>query len=247
MIGIMDWGVGGLGVYKTFRAKDDAMDVIYVSDSGYTPYGKTSRDELRTRLAKVAEFYKSHSVHEVIVACNAASSVLDGDAENFAGVTFSGIISAGVRAIAASPFHSVGVIGGGLTIRSQAYQSRLKDFDRRFSFEPAQPLSALVESGQLQGPEVEAPVADVLNRLGNVEAILLACTHYPALAPVFRKLAPSTALLDPAEFVQIPVRKKNSASEPRLRVFTTGEREPMQRAARAAWAFESLAISQVKI
>lgn len=48
-IGICDWGIGGLGVYKELRKRGSNADIVYFSDSGYTPYGKVPKDELHER------------------------------------------------------------------------------------------------------------------------------------------------------------------------------------------------------
>ena len=252
MIGIMDWGIGGLSVYKTFPGDD----VLYFSDSGYTPYGRLERTELRDRLSAVARFYKLHGVSEVRVACNAASSALDADEENFEGVKFSSILPAGVAAVRASEAKRVGVIGGLLTINSGLYQKRLASIDKQFSFAPAQPLSALVERGALSGEEVERAVGDVLSALGDVDAILLACTHYPALSAVFKTLAHEVELLDPAAHVWPQTQTQTSQTQARTQtrtrtrtplVFTTGSPTQMRTSAQAAWSLDLPGIERVQL
>jgi glutamate racemase len=236
MIGIMDWGIGGLSVYKTLPAHLSLNPVLYFSDSGFTPYGKTERATLRERLARIASFFAERGVHEVYVACNAASSALNSDHEKFKDVVFHSIIPAGIEAVRVCDAHRVGVIGGELTMNSGLYQKRLADLDRCFSFTSAQPLSAFVESGELEGAAVEAAITSVLSRLGSIDALLLACTHYPAFRQVFQRLAPSLTLLDPAQYVwQFPEHDVGSTQLPHLSLVTTGSVTQTQIAAHLAW------------
>lgn len=62
----------------------------------------------------------------------------------------------------------------------------------------------LVESGRLEGPEVEKTVSESLQPLlrAGADIIVLGCTHYPFLLPVMEKIAgPSVRFIDPAPAV----------------------------------------------
>jgi glutamate racemase len=203
-----------------------------VSDSGFTPYGRVPCDDLRARLRVVARHLATQGAREVLVACNAASAALRADDEEMHGVWLRGMVPAARRAVASSSAVRVGVIGGLGTISSGLYARALSSLERELRFASAQPLSALVEAGVLDGGEVCDVVSDVLTRLGDVDAILLACTHYPALAPVFRRLAPGVELLDPA--VEVLPTIADEGGE-RLVFATTGDVEASRSAARAAF------------
>jgi glutamate racemase len=99
-------------------------------------------------------------------------------------------------------------------------------------FQPAQPLSAFVEAGELDTPDVEAEIARLLRRFDSIEALLLACTHYPALIPVFRRLAPAMELLDPGAEMAGFVKEEGAS---RFQFFTTGVRNESAHAARLAF------------
>ena len=203
MIGMMDWGIGGLGVYRALRARGAAMPVVYLSDTGSTPYGRMTRGGLRQRFREIATFFKTQRVTSVLVACHAASSALKRDEENVQGVLFRSIAPFTHQAAASARGRTVGVIGGNLTIASGLYQRRLSDLlDKTFIFQSAQALSAMVEAGQSPtGEPVIHAVAQVLDDLGPVDGVLLACTHYPALRPAFAELAPDLEILDPSELM----------------------------------------------
>ena len=170
VIGIMDWGIGGLSVYKAMRNRGLTTDVLYFSDSGTTPYGKLSKADLRERFSHIAEFFRQSGVAHVLVGCHSASSALEPDAEtgleSFGGVAFESIIPAAVRISRGSKAQHLGVIGGERTIQSGVYRQALAPIGKQLAFCSAQPLSAFVESCELDSPAVEALAAAHRFRLG---------------------------------------------------------------------------------
>ena len=121
------------------------------------------------------------------MACNAASSALDLDIEEFGGDNFHSILPSGIRSVEASLASKIGLIGGERTISSGFYRKRLSHLNREFCYFAAQPLSAFVERGELEGEAVETYLVDLLLKMGNVEGLLLTCTHHPALAKKWGK------------------------------------------------------------
>lgn len=192
---LIDWGIGGLSVYREIKAAAPSLSCVYVSDSGFTPYGKVPAAELAARLRGLIggarEFW---GIERAVIACNAASTVLG---EGSWPVPTTGVIEPGLRLVRESGFKKIGVIGGLRTIESRIFSSRLEGFDVRE--EVAQPLSALIERGILSGGELQCALTKILKPLAGVEALLLACTHYPAVSGEIQKILPGVKLLDPAE------------------------------------------------
>src|SRR5215203_4207302 len=75
-LGILDWGIGGVSVYRRVKEKLGEVSVVYFSDTGATPYGKMSRGELIGRLTAVIDFLKSKGVTHLVIGCNAASTAI---------------------------------------------------------------------------------------------------------------------------------------------------------------------------
>ena len=76
MLGIIDWGIGGISVYKLIKERRPDVPVVYFSDTGVTPYGKMSRTELTRRLNSVIGFLKTKGVTHLVIGCNAASTAI---------------------------------------------------------------------------------------------------------------------------------------------------------------------------
>jgi len=76
-LAIIDWGIGGMSIYKLIKSELGNLPVIYFSDTGVTPYGKMSRRELTFASASRARFSSGREgVTHLVVGCNAASTVL---------------------------------------------------------------------------------------------------------------------------------------------------------------------------
>jgi glutamate racemase len=194
MIAILDWGIGGMGFFKLLRARRPDVPVIYFSDTGATPYGKLPASALAARVHQVAAVLRGLGAHRLVVACNAASTVLprlgvrgtSGVLSTAAGtIEVTGIIDHAVRLVRGTDprgVQTVGVIGGCRTIRSGIYRRALGGGRRVVVQRIAQPLSARIEAGELASPRLERELAEILRPLAKVDALVLACTHYAALA-----------------------------------------------------------------
>src|SRR6185295_7666262 len=93
-LGIVDWGIGGIGINKLARARLGNVPVLYFSDTGATPYGRMSRPDLVSRLNAVIAFLGSRGVTHLVLGCNSASTVLP--FLNVGGLRVKGVIESGI-------------------------------------------------------------------------------------------------------------------------------------------------------
>jgi len=273
-LGIVDWGIGGLGFYRLLKARRPHLPVIYWSDAGATPYGKMAPGELAARVAAAATTLRRRGVTHLVVACNAASTALpaldraresdealDSRLETPAGpVRLTGVIRHGIRQALRSRAQVVGVIGGRRTIAAGLYRRGLQSAGRHVIQRVAQPLSALIEKGVLDGPSLQAHLRRILAPLRQVDALVLACTHYPAIAARVAEIVPQAELLDPSEELLRFVLRHWRGATPRATsasreapssdgpcsadvIVTTGSRAGMRR---AAWAAFGVRLSHIE-
>ena len=236
-LGIVDWGIGGIGLLNALDRLAPGLPVLYWSDAGATPYGRMGVDELTDRLTTVVAALAERGATEVVLACNAASTVVD--RLGAAAIPVEGIIGHGLAAV---PEHlgSIGVIGGQRTIDAGLYRRGLARPGRVVLSRVAQPLSAHIEAGRTGSPQFRADLAKIVAPLRQVDALVLACTHYPAASPWFAAALPHALLIDPAERMATAIadRYPQARTAPALatRVFlTTGEPEAMRLGAARAW------------
>ena len=244
-LGILDWGIGGVGFYTMTRARLPDLPVVYWSDAGTIPYGKQAPGELARRVVAVARRLKrEEGVTHLAVACNAASSVLPRiDMSDETLPEIAGVIEHGVRASLqrSAPGQIIGVVGGRRTILSGAYRRALSG--RAVRQRVAQSVSARIEAGDLTSDGVRRELDRIMAPLREVDLLVLACTHYAALEGAFAERAPRAEIIDPAAELlawAVDAWKLDSAqsgSEPD-RVLTTGDVEATARSALLAFGMK---------
>jgi len=244
-LGILDWGIGGVGFYALARARLPELPVVYWSDAGAVPYGKQAPADLARRLVAIARWLKREAgVTHLAIACNAASSVLPRiDLEDDRLPRITGVIEHGARAALrrTAPGQVIGVVGGRRTILSGAYRRALSG--RTVRQRIAQPISARVEAGDLSSEGLHGELDGIMAPLREVDVLVLACTHYAALRGAFAARAPRAEIVDPAaELLAWTVdawqlESAASGGEPD-RVLTTGDVAATARSARLAFGME---------
>lgn len=213
MIGVLDWGIGGLWALRHLRARHPTADLLYLSDAGNLPYGLQPRARLRDSVQAAITRLRRAGAEEILVACHSASTALR-DLPDTTGVH-------GVIAPDAIPGDagSIAILGGARTIRSRAWRAALADrpiVHQRI----AQPLSAAVEAGRAEHPHTRAVLRQILRPVRGVDTVVLACTHYAALDGLIREEMPGVRIVDPALWVaeRLLVRP----GEGRVLALTTG-------------------------
>ena len=244
-LGILDWGIGGVGLYAKARARLPGLPIVYWSDAGTVPYGRQAPAELARRLVAIARWLKGEAgVTHLAIACNAASSVLPAiDLTDGTLPEITGIIEHGARAALrlTVPGQTIGVVGGRRTILSGAYRRALSG--RAVRQRIAQPISARVEAGDVGSEGLRRELDVIMAPLREVNLLVLACTHYPALRRAFAERAPKAGIVDPAAELlawSVDAWELDSAVTvgERDRVLTTGDVEAMARSARLAFGME---------
>ncbi len=253
-VGIVDWGIGGLDLYRKLRAVGCPDGVLYWSDAGAPPYGTLAPDALATRLATVISRLAAQGCARVVVACNAASTVLGhpavGDVVDQCGCRVLGVIAPAVAAVISRGLAAVTVIGGRRTIESEAYARPLAAAGCRVTGRIAQPLSALIERGLTEGPQIDACLAEILDPVGHTEHLVLACTHYVAArSAIERRLPRLRTIIDPAAETVLRIATIGPVHEARVddRFVTTGDAHATRTAAMRAFGIELVAVDSVRL
>ncbi len=237
-IGIVDWGVGGLGFYQLLHEHRPDIDVVYLGDQGQPSYGTLSHAVLAARISGIAAEMHHRGAERVVVACNAASTVLRSVKSP---VPISGVIEPTLRHLLTTDSKlPVGVIGGRRTILSGSYSRPLRHHGYTVLPRVAQPLSAIIEAGKQAeaGPELQTILGPILS----VPRLVLACTHYIVLADQIRELMPQVEFEDPATITwrEIePLLPAPSSTKGTDQFFTTGDPARMKLAAQLAFGVQA--------
>jgi glutamate racemase len=235
-LGIIDWGIGGVGVYSLIKQRAPSASVVYLSDTGVEPYGKMSRRELAARLDVVIEFLSKKGCDAMVIGCNAASTGIS-NLQSTAPVF--GIIEPAVEMASKLRPAELGLIGGRRTVMSGVYRRSFAEKGIGITQRIAQPLSAWIEAGKTDSPELRAAAARILRPLKNCSHILHACTHYPAAEKVLAEfVSPDTKFIDPAAALARSIPAKYLKGDGNDVFMTTGDAAAMRRAALAAFGVD---------
>jgi len=204
-IGMFDSGVGGLTVARAVIDLLPHENLVYFGDTARCPYGPRPREEIRKFALEIMDSLVQEGVKVLVVACNAAASVVLEEARRAYRVPVVSVIEPGVRAaIAATRNGRVGVIGTRATITSGAYESAFARLGRgvELSTKSCPLFVDFVERGDTTSEDLVRVAHEYLEPLKAraVDTLLLACTHYPLLAGVIRYvMGPDVVLISSAD------------------------------------------------
>lgn len=193
-IGVFDSGIGGLTVVHALIERLPEEDIVYFGDSARVPYGTKSPETVLRFSRENLEFLKSRDVKMIVVACNTASAVALPTLQAEEDIPVTGVILPGARAAAAATRNGrVAVIGTTATIRSAAYEERLKAIDAGIEIlsVPCPLFVSLAEEGWIDNEVTRLTAKRYLQPVieFGADTLVLGCTHYPLLKNVISDIA----------------------------------------------------------
>lgn len=199
-IGFFDSGYGGLSILKEVVKEMPQYDYLYLGDNARAPYGNKDFETVYQHTLQAVKWFFSQGSCLVILACNTASAkalrtIQQNDLPSLdPQKRVLGVIRPTAEVIGKySNSGHVGVLGTIGTIQSQSY---LIETEKSYplltvSQEACPEWVSLVEKNLMHTPEADALVKyhidQILEKDPNIDALLLACTHYPLLMETIQK------------------------------------------------------------
>jgi len=212
-IGVFDSGVGGLTVLKAM-GEQIAAHYFYFGDTARLPYGTKSVETVARYAICAARFLEAQSIDLLVIACNTATALALPQIRDAAHVPVIGVVEPGTAMAAEISKHRAAiVIATEATVSSHAYRDALQQRGID-AYEKACPLFVpLVEEGWIDHPVTEQVARiyldDAVAQAPNqADVLVLACTHYPLLAPLLRRIVSAQMqIVDSAESTARVVRR----------------------------------------
>jgi glutamate racemase len=198
-LGVFDSGFGGLTVLRAMLPLFPGTRCLYLGDTARLPYGSKSRETIARYAVSATQFLQDQGADYLVIACNTASALAIDEIRASASVPVLGVIETGAAAAAeVSVTKSAIVLATSATIDSHAYVAACAELGVHAQEKACPLLVPLVEEGW-----AEHAVADQVVRIYLDEALaaakaattqpdtlLLGCTHYPLLRPLFERHVP---------------------------------------------------------
>jgi glutamate racemase len=212
-IGVFDSGVGGLTVLKAM-AEQLPAHYLYFGDTARLPYGTKSAETVARYAIGATRFLEAQNIDLLVIACNTATALAFPLIQQAAHAPVVGVVEPGAAMAAeVSKSRSAIVIATEATVSSHAYRDALRRHGLT-AHEKACPLFVpLVEEGWIEHPVTEQVariyLGEALQQVPErADVLVLACTHYPLIAPLLRRIAPShMQIVDSAESTARTVKK----------------------------------------
>lgn len=214
-IGVFDSGYGGLTVLRELVNKLPQYDYLYLGDNARAPYGNRSFETVYRYTLQCVAWLLQQDCPLVIVACNTASAkalrtIQQKDLARLApAARVLGVIRPTTEVIGHHTHtNSIGILATTGTVQSGSYLLEIEKFfpQLKVAQEACPMWVPLIENGEHLGEGadyfIQKHLKNILSAHPDIDALLLACTHYPLLRDKIEALLPGhIRLLSQGEIV----------------------------------------------
>jgi glutamate racemase len=203
VIGVFDSGYGGLNILKDLRVELPQVDFFYLGDNARSPYGSRSFETVFRYTWQGVQQLFEWGCPLVILACNTSSArALRNIQQNMLPIhapdrRVLGVLRPAVEQIGHyTESGHVGILATEGTVKSKSYELESMKFfpELKVTTLACPMLVPLVENREWNGTGVEYFVQRYIGQLleadPQIDTVLLGCTHYPYLLPLFKKFFP---------------------------------------------------------
>lgn len=216
-IAVFDSGAGGLSVLKQLVRIMPEENYIFLGDSLNAPYGVKATEEVRRLTEKNVDRLVEMGAKEVVVACNTATSAaIRPLREKYPDIPMIGLEPA-IKP-AAEEGGRVLVMATSLTLREEKLRRLMSGYidKAEILLLPCPELVEFVESGITSGSEIEEYLHDILSPyIGNVNSIVLGCTHFPLAKKAIEAVTGDIKLFDGGEGAAREAKRRLEAADMR--------------------------------
>lgn len=207
-IGVFDSGYGGLTILKEIETVLPGYDLLYLGDNARSPYGPRSFETVYEYTLECVKWLFNQGCPLVILACNTASAKALRTIQQkelpvlFPGKKILGVIRSTAEVIGNySKEKKIGVLGTTGTINSLSYVIEINKFFPGVEiFQQACPMWVpIIENNELESTGAkyfyEKYVNELFTQDKKIDAVLLACTHYPLIEHLLKPVLPKNVQL----------------------------------------------------
>lgn len=214
-IGIFDSGIGGLTVAQAIVKQLPKENLIYFGDTAHLPYGDKSTAAIQAYAIKIADLLLKQECKLILIACNSASAAAFELVKEYI-ATKAIVMNVIDPVIAFLSNHytnkKIGLIGTRQTITSDIYKNKIIQIDPSIqlrSYATNLLASAIEEFGDHKVINALLEVYLAHPELQDIDALVLACTHYPIIKNRISQLYKNRIdVIDSSDIVALAVKKR---------------------------------------
>lgn len=211
-VGVFDSGVGGISILRGLVGELPHEQFVYFGDSAHAPYGEKTPDEVLDLSRGIVDDLVTAGCKAIVIACNTATSAAADELRaEYADVPIIGVEPALKPAVLAEKRGHVLVMATPMTVRLQKFQHLLGEWGDAAQVDavPCWGLAARIEQGDLNNPDVVELVRELVgDYAGNVDAVVLGCTHYPFVEDQIREVLGDVPFFDSAAGTARQLRRR---------------------------------------
>lgn len=214
-IGIFDSGIGGLTVAHALVKHLPKENLVYFGDTAHMPYGDKSTAAIQAYAVKIAHMLLQQECKLILVACNTASAAAYDLVKEYVGskAIVMNVIDPTIRFLK-EHYHQkhIGLIGTRQTVNSHIYKKKMDDLNldiKLSSYATNLLASAIEEFGNHHIMDSLLQVYLEHPDLQNIDALVLACTHYPIIKDrILQQYNRPIEIIDSSEIVAQAVKQQ---------------------------------------
>lgn len=191
-IGIFDSGMGGLSVLSEARKQLPNENFIYYGDSKNAPYGVKTKEEVIKLSMNICDYFVERQVDAIVIACNTATSAAVKVLRKKYDIPIIGMEPALKPAVDFHKSGDIAVMATPMTLSEEKFELLINRVASKIMVYriPAPKIVELVESGIVEGPEMDKILEEYFSHLpkDTIESVVLGCTHFVFVKEAIRKL-----------------------------------------------------------
>ncbi|MFZ4121017.1 MAG: glutamate racemase [Caulobacterales bacterium] len=196
---LFDSGVGGVSVMHAIQAARLPVQINYLADSAWLPYGEKSDAALLERIpALCVDAHRALSLDAIVIACNTASTIALEAVRAELQIPIVGVVPAIKPAAALTTSGVIGLLATPATVRRPYTNDLIARYAAGVTVVRHGDIDLVAAAeDKLAGhlPDlhrVRASLAKLIDQPGGdrIDVVVLACTHFPLLREELQAAAP---------------------------------------------------------
>ena len=204
-IAVFDSGMGSLSVIQALRQELPNESIVYLADRAHYPYGKKSREQLKSIIIQTIKFLEKFDLKAIIVASITPSMLVLREARLYTNIPVFGVYPTISDAVALSKTKNIALLATEGTINSDELDEYVKPYitTTRIIMVNASPIIDLVESGKFleNATATKETMVNAMHSIKSnpkIDVAILGSTHLPLIKEHLASLFPKMQLVNPA-------------------------------------------------